>query len=99
MQDTALTHPNPVCQHASRIFVETIAFAIRTGASRQEVYDFALLSAQTEATPETVTDAITKAATERPLDYVSNQGWVLIALQNAFWQLLHAENKIGRAHV
>jgi fructose-1,6-bisphosphatase/inositol monophosphatase family enzyme len=59
MQDTALTHPNPVCQHASRIFVETIAFAIRTGVSRQEIYDFALLSAQTEATPEPVTDAIT----------------------------------------
>jgi ADP-ribosylglycohydrolase len=39
-----------------------------------------------------ITDAITKAATERPADYVSNQGWVLIAFQNAFWQLLHAEN-------
>jgi ADP-ribosylglycohydrolase len=24
------------------------------------------------------------------VDYVTNQGWVLIALQNAFYQLLHA---------
>ena len=92
MQDTALTHPHPVCQHASRIFVEAIAFAIRTGASRQDVYDFALLAAKTEPTPATVTNAITKAAVEPPADFMSNQGWVLIALQNAFWQLLHAEN-------
>lgn len=92
MQDTGLSHPHPVCRHASRIFVETTAFAIRSGACRQEIYDFALLAAQTAATPEAVTLAIAKAAHERPADYGTNQGWVLIALQNAFWQLRHAEN-------
>jgi len=92
MLDTGLTHPNPVCLHASRIFVETVAFAIRSGAPRQEIYDFAILAAQTQATPATVTAAIEKAVRERPADYVAYQGWVLIALQNAFWQLLHADS-------
>jgi ADP-ribosylglycohydrolase len=27
-----------------------------------------------------------------PQDYMTHMGWVLIALQNAFYQLLHAEN-------
>ena len=35
--------------------------------------------------------AIAKAETAPPDDYLSKQGWVLIALQNACYQLLHAE--------
>lgn len=92
MQDAGQSHPHPVCRHANRLFVETIALAIRSGAGRQEIYDFALLAAQTAATPESVTLAIAKVSRERPADYQAQQGWVLIALQNAFWQLLHAEN-------
>jgi len=33
---------------------------------------------------------ILNAADSAPADYVSKQGWVLIAFQNALWQLLHA---------
>jgi ADP-ribosylglycohydrolase len=36
--------------------------------------------------------AIVDAAAKPPTDYISQQGWVLIAFQNALWQLLHAEN-------
>jgi hypothetical protein len=35
-------------------------------------------------------EAIAKAASQPPHDYSTQMGWVLIALQNAFWQLLHA---------
>jgi ADP-ribosylglycohydrolase len=33
---------------------------------------------------------VEQAATAPPADYQRQQGWVLIALQNAFYQLLHA---------
>jgi ADP-ribosylglycohydrolase len=34
--------------------------------------------------------AIVDASTSAPADYVYQQGWVIIAFQNALWQLLHA---------
>jgi ADP-ribosyl-[dinitrogen reductase] hydrolase len=37
-----------------------------------------------------VADALEAAASRPPADYLHRMGWVLIALQNAFWQLLHA---------
>ncbi len=36
--------------------------------------------------------AIVEAATSPPTDYAIQQGWVVIAFQNAFWQLPHAAN-------
>lgn len=42
--------------------------------------------------PQSVVEAVTKASSQPPDDYSTKMGWVLIALQNAFWQLLHAEN-------
>jgi ADP-ribosylglycohydrolase len=41
--------------------------------------------------PEVVA-AIEAAAHGAPADFVTQSGWVLIALQNAFYQLLHAES-------
>jgi ADP-ribosylglycohydrolase len=35
-------------------------------------------------------DTIDKAANEQPADYIHQQGWVMIAFQNALYQLLHA---------
>ena len=32
------------------------------------------------------------ARTAPPSDYLTHSGWVLVALHNALWQLLHAEN-------
>jgi hypothetical protein len=37
-------------------------------------------------------ETIDKAADEPPADYVHQQGWVLIAFQNALYQLLHASS-------
>jgi ADP-ribosylglycohydrolase len=37
-----------------------------------------------------VQDALIAAERESPADFMRNQGWVLTALQNAFYQLLHA---------
>jgi ADP-ribosyl-[dinitrogen reductase] hydrolase len=37
-----------------------------------------------------VTQALERAAAAPPSDYQRQQGWVLIALQNAFYRLLHS---------
>jgi ADP-ribosyl-[dinitrogen reductase] hydrolase len=91
-QDALLTHPNPVCQHANRVFAETVAYAIRTGAGPQELHRFAVDVALRSDTPQSVVAAIVNAAVQPPSDYSTQMGWVLIALQNAFWQLLHARS-------
>jgi ADP-ribosylglycohydrolase len=85
-QDAQLTHPHQVCQDASAVFVATLAATIREGLSPVQAYDFGVQRGATS----TVMDALTSARTSPPTDYLSQQGWVLIALQNAFYQLLHA---------
>ena len=42
--------------------------------------------------PQSIPEVLIKAASKPPDDYSRQMGWVLIALQNAFWQLLHAVN-------
>jgi ADP-ribosylglycohydrolase len=39
--------------------------------------------------------ALEAAAAEPPAEYARHMGWVLIALQNAFYQALHAETLEG----
>lgn len=41
---------------------------------------------------QTVLDSLLKAADGRPSDFHTQQGWVLIAFQNAVWQMLHADS-------
>lgn len=91
-QDALLTHPNPVCQHANRVYAEALAFAIRTGSGPEQIHQFALEMAKRTEWPQSVTEALVKAGLKPPDDYSKQMGWVLIALQNAFWQLLHAES-------
>ncbi len=91
-QDATLTHPNPVCQHANRVYAETLAYAIRSGAAPEAIHRFALETGERAESPKAVIDAVVSAASKPPDDYSSQMGWGLIALQNAFWQLLHAES-------
>jgi ADP-ribosylglycohydrolase len=87
--DTALTHPNQVCQDASAAFVVALAAAIRDGLNGREAYDVAKEWDRTHGSSPTVTGTL-EAAADRPPDYLPSQGHVLIALQNAFYQALHA---------
>jgi ADP-ribosylglycohydrolase/fructose-1,6-bisphosphatase/inositol monophosphatase family enzyme len=91
-QDAMLTHPNPICQHSNMVYAEALAFAIRTGSTAEQVYRFAVEMANQAKSPQSITDVLIKAASKPPDDYSRQMGWVLIALQNAFWQLLHAVN-------
>jgi ADP-ribosylglycohydrolase len=88
--DALLTHPRPVCLQANALFVMAIANSIGTWKDALEIYEQIKNWASemdVEVPPKT---AIADASTSPPADYVHQQGWVLIAFQNALWQLLHA---------
>jgi ADP-ribosylglycohydrolase len=84
--DSALTHPHPVCQDACAVFVAAIATAIRNGSDAEATFQMAVNTASHKA----VNEVLYRARFEMPDDFLTNDGWVLIALQNAFYQLLHA---------
>lgn len=88
--DATLTHPHEVCVDANAVYAVAIAHAIRTGVGPQAVYEFAMNWAWDHPVHSDVRYTMDAAASRRPDDYVSKMGWVRIALQNAFYQLLHA---------
>jgi ADP-ribosylglycohydrolase len=88
--DARLTHQSPVCHDAAALFVVTVARAIAAGGSAREVYDFADRWAAATLRERAVTDALHAAASAPPADFFTHQGWVLLALQNAFFRLLHS---------
>jgi ADP-ribosylglycohydrolase len=87
--DTTLTHPNRVCQDASAAFIVALAAVIREGLDAQAAYARACAWDQQHGASPTVRRALA-AARHAPPAYEHNQGHVLIALQNAFYQALHA---------
>ena len=89
-QDAAITHPNPVCLQTNALFAMALAHAVRTGCGPMELYAQVQSWAAEIGALATVRDALAGAALAPPADYMRQQGWVLIAFRNAFWQLLYA---------
>jgi ADP-ribosylglycohydrolase len=87
--DTALTHPNQVCLDASEAFVGAVAAAVRGGLSGRAIYEKACAWNRQHGKSPSVTAAL-EAAASRPPSFETNEGHVLIALQNAFYQAIHA---------
>ena len=89
--DARLTHPREVCQEANVVYTGAIAFAIRSGAPRERVYAHAVETLRAQGGGDTVLQWLQEAESRAPEACDGkNQGWVRIALQNAFYQLLHA---------
>lgn len=91
-EDAALTHPHPVCLQANALFTMAIAHAIATRKGAQEIYEQINKWAVEMKVDTSLVKAIVDAASSPPVDYLHQQGWVLIGFQNALWQLLHAAN-------
>jgi ADP-ribosyl-[dinitrogen reductase] hydrolase len=88
--DSALTHPHKTCRDAAAVFTVTAAHAIRSGERATKVFTFATRWAdESKCCPE-VRAALGRAAEAPPASFMERQGWVLVALQNGFHQLLHA---------
>lgn len=91
MQDAALTHPHPVCHWQSNaLFVLALAHVIRTGATTSALYQQILRWCNDFRVEKTVLEAIRRAESGPPSDFMRQQGWVLVAFQNAIWQMLCA---------
>jgi len=92
-EDSRLTHPHPACQEACAAYVTAVAVAIGQEASASDCYQASVAEAKRSGKDASVIDVLERARYEPPEVYdEDHQGWVLIALQNAFYQLLHAEN-------
>ncbi len=87
-EDSALSHPHPVCRSSCACFAAAITAAL-LGADRREMMETALRVADAsgpEAAP--VAAALRRAAAGvAPTEFQHQMGWVLIALQNAFFHL------------
>jgi len=90
--DSGLTHPHRACRDSVAVFAVTAAHAIRTGERPANVYAYAMKRAEELRCCDVVRSALSAAATAPPASFMTRQGWVLVALQNAFHQLLHAES-------
>lgn len=89
-EDAALTHPSPICGEANVVYVYALLLAMQPGSTPQSIYDACLQFAEEQGCCEIILTTLRNAATEVP-DYDGEHiGWVLIALQSAFYQLLHA---------
>ncbi|WP_313323260.1 ADP-ribosylglycohydrolase family protein [Pseudomonas sp.] len=97
-QDAVLTHPHPVCLEANAAYAAAIAAGIGSGR-RQDMIEAALGVLGNGKSAQTVRGCL-EAALEGhlPEEYQQQMGWVLIALQNAFYHL-GAGDKAGHAIV
>jgi len=89
-EDSRLTHPNLVSQEACAVYVVAVAHAVASGDPPASAYRHAVDWAQRSCREPSVLEALVAAEREPPADFMRHQGWVLVALQNAFYQLLHA---------
>ena len=90
--DAAITHPHPICREISSLYAQAIAEAVEQGSSAERIYGLFVQRAREQGCQPEVIDTIQKAADGPPDDFMHQMGWVLIAFQNALWQLLHAED-------
>lgn len=69
-----------------------ISHAVRSGCSAKALYERVLTRANEMQADESLYAAVVGAEEPPRADYISQAGWANIALQNALWQLLNAEN-------
>lgn len=90
--DAALTHPNPVCVQANAAYAAAIAIGV-AGGTAQAMIAGALAVLSADAAGETVRQCIDAgSAGTLPADYQRRMGWVLTALQNAFYHLASGQD-------
>jgi ADP-ribosylglycohydrolase len=88
--DSPLTHPHRACGDSVAAFVVAVAHAVHHGDGPRGAYDAALGWARGAGALPAVTTVLEAAADAPPVCEGEKMGWVLIALQNAFHELLHA---------
>jgi len=86
--ESSLTHPHAVCTQCCGLYCHAIVNAI-AGRSPQRIYESTLAVAERRCVEPSVMQSLQASAIEAP-GAMKNIGWVLVAFQNAFYQLLHS---------
>ncbi len=84
-EESARTHAHPVCQDACAAYCVALARLV-SGASAREAFEVAC----SQELERDVLASLRAAEQAPPDDFQTHQGWVRVALQNAFFRLLHA---------
>lgn len=90
MEDALVTHPNPICLHVNALYIWMITNAIKREVTPEHLYTEVVTMAVDMGAHPAILEAIDRAGTAPPEDFMENMGWVLIAFQNAIYQMLHA---------
>lgn len=86
--DASLTHPHRVCQEANAAMAAAISVGV-AGGSRTAMLESALGVVANDEETSSVRQSLEAAAAGEPVqEFQAQMGWVLIALQNAFYQLM-----------
>ena len=88
-EDTRLTHPHPICVESSTVYVLALAGAIREGWDGPAAWRAALKWHRQYGREPRVRSSLEEARDAPPTDF---GGLVTNALQNAFYQALHARD-------
>ena len=85
-EDSALSHPHPVCRTACAAYAGAIAAGL-AGADRRGMMDTALRIAEAARAAPVLAVLRQARAGVAPAEFQHQMGWVLIALHNAFFHL------------
>lgn len=88
-EDAAITHPNPLCAEINVVFVQALLTAMQRNSTKEDI----LLSAMSHAEDPQLYAMLLDVRTPGAMypDYDGEHiGWVILALQGAFYQLMNA---------
>ena len=88
--DAGLTHPHAVCHDSNVVYTAAVAHAIRTGGPSERIYLHALVTHEKRRLGPTSAPVPVRSRNAPARRLPAQPGWVLVALHNAFYQLLHA---------
>jgi fructose-1,6-bisphosphatase/inositol monophosphatase family enzyme/ADP-ribosylglycohydrolase len=93
-RDSGLTHPHPVCRDAVAALVVAIHHALGAGDGPEPAHRAALSWARTAGAARPVVEALEAAPATPPVCDGESPSFVLIALGNAFHELLNAPSLV-----
>lgn len=92
MADTALTHPNMLCQQISGLYVMALGHLLENDCSADDLYLLLKDWASQLKVDKRIIRVIDEALFVPPADFEQPDSKALICFQNAIWQLLYAQD-------
>ena len=92
MADTALTHPNMLCQQVSGLYVMALGHVLENDCSADQLYQLIKDWALQLKVDKRIIRCIDQALFMPPTDAEMSDTPVLVCFQNAIWQLLYAQD-------